>query len=155
MNGIKNPSVFISYAWSGDDHMDWIINLASRLKSDGVEVVNDWWKLKVGDDKYAFVERMVTDESIDFVLVVLDSVYQTKADSKKGGVGTESQILSEELYSKVKETKVIPILKERKKNGTECLPVFFRNRIYIDFSNEKSYETSYEDCFVIFIGNLH
>ena len=125
--------------------MDWIIGLASRLKSDGVEVVLDRWKLKAGDDKYAFMERMVTDDSIDFVLVISDSVYQAKADSKIGGAGTESQILSEELYSKVKETKVIPILKERKENGTECLPVFLRNRIYIDFSNEKSYETSYED----------
>lgn len=141
----KNPSVFISYAWSGDDHMDWIINLASRLKSDGVEVVLDRWKLKAGDDKYAFMERMVTDDSIDFVLVVSDSVYQIKADSKKGGAGTESQILSDELYSKVKETKVIPILKERKDNGSECLPVFLRNRMYIDFSNEKLYEKSYED----------
>ena len=59
MEGIKNPIVFISYAWSGDDHMDWIINLASRLKSDGVEVVLDRWKLKTGDDKYAFMERMM------------------------------------------------------------------------------------------------
>lgn len=145
MEGEKNPSVFISYAWSGEDHMDWIINLASRLKADGVEVVLDRWKLKAGDDKYAFMERMVTDDSIDFVLVVSDSVYQTKADSKKGGAGTESQILSDELYSKVKETKVIPILKERMENGAECLPVFLRNRMYIDFSNAKVYETSYEE----------
>ena len=145
MKGEKNPSVFISYAWSGEDHMDWIINLASRLKSDGVEVVLDRWKLKAGDDKYAFMERMITDDSIDFVLVVSDSIYQTKADSKKGGAGTESQILSDELYSKVKETKVIPILKERSENGAECLPVFLRNRMYIDFSNEKLYEKSYED----------
>ena len=145
MDDTKNPSVFISYAWSGDDHLDWVINLASRLKSDGVEVVLDRWKLKAGDDKYAFMERMVTDVSIDFVLVVSDSVYQTKADSKKGGAGTESQILSDELYSRVKETKVIPILKERKENGAECLPVFLRNRMYIDFSNKNTYETSYEE----------
>lgn len=145
MDDIKNPRVFISYAWSGDDQMNWVINLASRLKSDGVEVILDRWKLKAGDDKYAFMERMITDDSIDFVLVVSDSVYQVKADSKKGGAGTESQILSDELYSKVKETKVIPILKERKEDGSECLPVFLRNRIYIDFSSEKVYETSYEE----------
>ena len=38
---------------------------------DGVDVVLDVYDLKEGSDKYAFMERMVTDPTVSHVLVLL------------------------------------------------------------------------------------
>jgi len=35
------PKVFISYSWSTPEHEEWVINLAQRLVSDGIDVVFD------------------------------------------------------------------------------------------------------------------
>ena len=75
--------------------------MAEQMVNDGVDVVLDVWDLKEGDDKYAFMEKMVTDESVTHVLVFSDSEYAAKADARKAGVGTESQIISREVYAKV------------------------------------------------------
>ena len=61
---LKNPKVFISYSWSSSDHEKWVLNLAEKLRGDGIDVILDKWDLGVGHDKYAFMERMVTDKDI-------------------------------------------------------------------------------------------
>ena len=68
-----------------------------------------------------------------------------KADNRVGGAGTESQIICEELYNNVESRKFIPILLERDDNGKECLPIYLRSRIYIDFSDDSNFEESYEE----------
>jgi hypothetical protein len=54
-------------------------------------------------DKYHFMERMVTDSQVTHVLVICDKQYAEKADARKDGVGTESQIISKEVYDKVEQ----------------------------------------------------
>lgn len=47
-----------------------------------------------------------------------------KADARKQEVGTESQIISQEVYEQVEQTKFIPIVCEFKNDGTPHLPIF-------------------------------
>lgn len=72
------PKVFISYSWSSPGHQARIRQWAEQLVNDGIDVVLDVWDLKEGDDKYAFMEKMVTDESVTHVLVFSDSEYAAK-----------------------------------------------------------------------------
>ena len=60
----ETPKVFISYSWTNPNHEEWVINLAERLVSDGVDVVIDKWNLKEGQDKYHFMESMVKSEEM-------------------------------------------------------------------------------------------
>ena len=92
------PKVFISYSWSNQAHQDRVREWAERLLADGVDVVLDLFDLKEGNDKYVFMEQMVTDPQVTHVLVISDRVYSEKADARKAGVGTESQIISKEVY---------------------------------------------------------
>ena len=69
-----------SYSWSNPDHEDWVINLAERLVSDGVDVVIDKWNLKEGQDKFNFMETMVKSVEIQKVLIILDQKYSEKAE---------------------------------------------------------------------------
>ncbi len=130
-----NPRVFVSYSWTTDDHVDWVASLGERLMADGIDVVLDQWSLKDGQDLNTFMEQMVTDPTIKRVIIVSDCAYAKKADGRKGGVGTESQIISKEVYDKVDQEKFIPVLRERSSDGSPCLPVFLKSRKYIDFSD--------------------
>jgi len=139
-----NPKTFISYSWSSPAHQKFVIDLAEKLTTDGVAVIIDKWDLKEGQDKYAFMEKMVTDPTMNKVLIISDKKYAEKSDNKFGGVGTESQIISAEIYDKVEQTKFIPIVTEFDNNGNPYLPVFLKNRIYINFGEDSVFYDEYD-----------
>jgi hypothetical protein len=150
------PRVFVSYSWSSELHQQWVLALAERLVSDGVDVVLDLWELREGQDKYAFMERMVSDVTISKVLAICDKTYAEKADAREKGVGTESQIMSKEIYDKVDQKKFVAIVTEYFKNGEPCLPTFFKTRKFIDMSSEEKLQGNYEHLLrFIFDKPLH
>lgn len=135
----EHPKVFISYSWTDAAHEQFVLDLATSLRNHGVDAILDKWDLKPGQDKYVFMESMVVDPEVLRVLVLCDRKYQEKANHRAGGVGTESQIISQELYGKVKQTKFIPVVCEYDDEGQPCLPVFMKGLIYIDISSEERY----------------
>lgn len=137
--------IFISYSWGNKEHQDWIVNLGKRLMNDTVDVVLDRWSLKDGHDIHDFMEEMVKSSDIFRVLVISNSKYQQKADEREGGVGTETQIITPNIYTNQKQEKFIPIVIERDENGEPCLPIYLASRKYIDFSKEENFEESYEE----------
>lgn len=140
-----NKKVFISYCWGDKYHQDWVVNLGQRLMNDTVDVVLDRWSLKEGQDVFNFMEKMVKSKDIFRVLILCDKKYKAKADDRKGGVGTETQIITPELYSKENQEKFIPIVLEIDDDGKPCLPIYLASRKYIDFSCEEKFEESYEE----------
>jgi len=147
-----SPRVFISYSWSSPGHQARIRQWAEQMVNDGVDVVLDVWDLREGDDKYAFMEKMVTDESVSHVLVFSDSQYAIKADARKAGVGTESQIISNEVYAKVQQSKFIPVVCEFDESGEPLLPTFFKSRIWIDFSSPEAANENWEQLIRLLYG---
>ena len=141
---IKTPKVFISYSWTTQQHQERVREWADRLLSDGVDVILDIYDLQEGQDKNAFMERMVTDPNVTHVLVICDKGYAEKADARKQGVGTESQIISQEVYDQVEQTKFIPIVGEFKDDGSPYLPTFLQSRIWIDFSSLEAVNSNWE-----------
>ncbi len=96
----ENPKLFISYSWTSEEHENWVLNLATELRESGVDVILDKWDLKEGNDALAFMEKMVTDPKVRKVALICDRIYSEKADDRSGGVGTETQIITPEIYSK-------------------------------------------------------
>lgn len=139
-----NPKVFISYSWHPEENKIRVQQLARRLMSDGVDVILDVWSLKDGQDKYVFMEKMVTDSDINKVLIICNKDYVEKADCRKGGVGTESTIMSDEIYSKAEQTKFLPVVFEKGNDGMIYKPHFLKSRIHIDMSSDDCYEMGYE-----------
>lgn len=150
------PKVFISYSWSSIAHQQLVQSWAVQLVADGVDVVLDIYDLKEGHDKFAFMERMVTDETVTHVMIVCDKTYSDKADSRKAGVGTESQIISKEVYEKVDQSKFIPIVCEFKEDGNPYLPTYLSSRIWIDFSTPDAINKNWERLVRVIYGKpLH
>lgn len=138
-NTTEHPRVFISYSWTSPEHEQFVLDLATTLRDNGVDAILDKWHLKPGQDKYVFMESMVTDKSVSRVLVLSDKKYSEKADARVGGVGTESQIISEKLYTETDQTKFIPVVCEYSDDGLPCLPVFMKARVYVDLSSEDKF----------------
>jgi len=140
------PSVraFTSYSWSSPTHEAWVIHLASRLREDGVDVILDKWDLKPGHDSYKFMESMVTDKTVTKVMMICDKNYVEKANNRAGGVGTESQIISPELYGQGSQDKFAALMTDEDEDGNAHVPVFYKGRIYFDFRSADKFEASYE-----------
>lgn len=126
------PKVFISYAWAKDkpEHDQWVMQLATELRDSFVDVILDKWDLKEGHDAVAFMEKMVTDETIKKVIMISDKTYAEKADGRQGGVGTETQIISKKVYEEQNQGKFVAVLPEKDENGKAYLPTYYSSRIY-------------------------
>jgi len=146
------PKVFISYSWSSEEHQTLVKNWAEQLIADGIEVILDIFDLKEGHDKYAFMERMATDPSVTHVLVFSDRQYSEKAKERRSGVGTESQIISKNVYEKVDQSKFIPIVCELSGDGSAYLPAFLQSRIWIDFSSPEAANRNWEQLIRLLYG---
>lgn len=139
-----NPKAFISYSWSSLEHAEWVLRLATELREAGVDAILDKWDLNEGDDAHAFMERMVVDPTIGKVIIVCDRLYAEKADGRSGGVGTETQIITPELYGKEKQNKFVAVITECDDDGKPYLPTFYKSRIFIDLSSDSAYSEGFE-----------
>lgn len=143
-NKIEKPKVFISYAWGTDEYQGRVLSFATDLINDGIDVVLDKWDLSEGNDTYAFMEKCATDKSITNVLMLLDPIYAEKADGRLGGVGTETQIISSEVYGKVEQNKFIPVVFARDEEDNVCKPTYLKALLHFDLSKEESYDFEYQ-----------
>jgi hypothetical protein len=142
---VKPPQrLFVSYSWTSPQHAEWVLQLATELRESGVDVVLDKWDLKEGHDAHAFMETMVTDPTISKVILVCDKAYADKADGRSGGVGTEAQIISGEIYSKTTQDKFVAVVVEKTEDGSPYVPAYYRSRIYIDLSDASAYAQNFE-----------
>lgn len=154
MAKIEKPRVFISYCWSNEDYISKVVDFAKRLRSNGIDVVLDQFQMKLGNDMNNFMEKCVNDPTITNVLILLSPDYKTKADSRTGGAGIETQIISGEVYSNVENTKFIPILFEKRgEDIAACIPTYLKQRRWLDMSEDSNYEMQYIELVRTLYGN--
>ena len=141
---IVHPKVFISYSWdteNGDDeHKKWVRDLATKLRSHGVDVILDQFDLRLGDDLPFFMEQGLTISHL--VICICSEKYTEKANAGKKGVGYEKRILANELLNDSDKKFIIPIV--RNNHSKKKLPTFLSGALYVDFDNEDFY-TAYKE----------
>lgn len=141
---IEKPKVFISYAWGSQEYQDRVVALSSDLINDGIDVLLDKWTLKEGHDTYAYMEQSVNNDDVTHVLLLLDPIYAQKANDRSGGVGTETQIISPEIYNNTTQEKFLPIVMERDENGGIPKPTYLRGLLHFDLSDPGRYDNEYQ-----------
>ncbi|HLP70124.1 MAG TPA: SEFIR domain-containing protein [Rhizobium sp.] len=139
-----DPKLFISYSWSNQDHESWVVKLAEELVSQGIHVILDKWDLQPGHDANDFMEGMVKDKTVTKVIMVCDEVYARKSDSRKGGAGTEAQIITPEIYAETRQDKFVAVVRERDADGKPFLPTYYKGRIYFDLSDPSGYAEEFD-----------
>ncbi|MBB3212455.1 hypothetical protein FHW67_001735 [Herbaspirillum sp. Sphag1AN] len=144
MTNTPAPKLFISYSWTTPTHERWVIELAERLRDDNVDVILDKWDLREGHDAHAFMEKMVSDDEIKKVAMIFDITYVEKANKRGGGVGTETQIITGEIYGQTDQDKFVAVIAEKDPDGKAPVPVYYKGRIYIDLTDADRFEAEYE-----------
>ncbi|MFM4857220.1 toll/interleukin-1 receptor domain-containing protein [Aeromonas hydrophila] len=134
------PKVFISYSHDSQEHKKWILELATRLRSSGIDAIIDQWELRPGDDLPHFMETHLADA--DYVVMVCTDKYVEKANSGTGGVGYEKMIITADLLSNIDSNKIIPVIRQY---GTHNVPTFLKTKLFINFSKESDYEFSFDE----------
>jgi len=135
------PKVFISYSHDSEEHKDWVLQLATRLRSNGVDVILDRWNLKLGSDVASFMERELSKSNR--IICVCSDNYVKKVNEGKGGAGYEKQIITAEYITDQNTNWVIPLIKNNL--GDKKTPTFLAGRLYIPFDEPLMYDTKYEE----------
>ncbi|WLG51617.1 toll/interleukin-1 receptor domain-containing protein [Pseudomonas sp. FP1742] len=140
------PKVFISYSHDSQEHKQWVLEFATRLRNSGVDAILDQWELQPGDDLPHFMEQNLA--SSDRVLMICTERYVGKANSGSGGVGYEKMIVTADLMRTIDSNKVIPLIRQA---GTHETPTFLKSKLFIDFSSDDQTEFSFDEL----IRTLH
>lgn len=139
-NDYVKPKVFVSYSWNPPSNQQNVFELIQKLESDGINVVYDRKDLYLGQDINYFMERILTSEEIDAVIIVCNKDYVEKADKRKGGVGYESELILSEIKNDPLQRKYIPVIFEHNENGELPLPKFLKSRLCVDLSKDTEYD---------------
>ncbi|WP_341905729.1 toll/interleukin-1 receptor domain-containing protein [Polaromonas sp. YR568] len=139
------PKVFISYSHDSPEHKLWVLELATRLRTSGIDVILDQWDIGPGGDLPHFMERGIS-ESVR-ILMICTNRYVEKANAGMGGVGYEKMIVTAELMTRIDSAKVIPVLRQM-----GALPTFLGSKLYIDLSKQDYFETGFDQLLRELLG---
>jgi hypothetical protein len=146
---MSHPTAFISYSYDDDAHRQWVKDLATRLRGDGVDVMLDQWHAVPGDQLPQFMEKAIREN--DFVLIVCTPRYKTKSDNREGGAGYEGDIVTAEIFTKRNHRKFITVLAQGTPNT--AIPTSLQGKYHIDLSQPTGRETAYQDLLLTLLGN--
>lgn len=140
-----HPIAFISYAWSSEDHKEWVRKLAEDLRQNGVDVWLDQWGAGAGKDIHAFMEKIANKDDTTHVIMICDDEYKKKIDSRNGGAGIEAQLIVPDYYNAESEERFVAVTRGENQDPKTLIPVFARSRIFIDFSEDEQYPARFEE----------
>ena len=135
------PRVFISYSWDDDAHKAWVAELATRLRSDGVNVILDQWEVRLGDQLPQFMETSVRES--DYVVIICTPRYKERTDPRRGGVGYEEQVITAEVFYAQNQRKFIPAL--RLGEWKDVAPSWLLGKDFADLRGEPYSESQYQE----------
>ncbi len=138
---INIPTIFISYAWESEELKAWVKDLATQLRSNGIDANLDQWEVLPGDQMPHFMEKSVREN--DFVLIICTPKYKAKSEERIGGVGYEGDIMTAEVLQNSNHRKFIPILKSGTKDTS--LPTWLKGKYFVDLSSEHHVTNNFDD----------
>ncbi len=102
------PKVYISYSRDSEEHIEWVTQLARRLRGDGVDALLDEWALKPG--MMLFDWQVASIATADVVLVIVSERYLERSKIRDSGVRVDVMTISEASEKESNRNLVIPIV---------------------------------------------
>lgn len=134
---LQKKKVFVSYCHK-DVLEEWVDKFARALGNYTIECIVDIYDLLLGQDLNYFMEKIKSEDTVK-VIMLLGKNYREKANNRDGGVGVETQLISNDVYNDVEQEKFIPIVIELDEQGNAYLPHYLEGRKYIDFSDDNNF----------------
>jgi TIR domain len=120
-------SVFISYSWHSEEHIEWVKQLSQELNKYKIETILDQKDLFPGEETTLFMEEGTTKQPV--CLAICSTSYTEKANNRTRGVGYEISILTNEILEGRKRFTIIPVIRD---NPTKKKPICFASSLHID-----------------------
>jgi hypothetical protein len=140
------PKVLISYSHDSAEHAQHVLELANRLREDGIDCTIDQYVVVPAEGWPRWMDKQIRDS--DFVLMVCTETYYQRVmggeeESGKGlGVRWEGHLIYQAIYSaESMNTKFIPVLFESGKYAHIPTPV--QSTTFYFAQTEDGYEDLY------------
>lgn len=140
-----HPKALISYSHDSPEHKDRVLQLANRLRADGIDCAVDQYEMSPAEGWPAWMERRIGEAR--FVLVVCTETYRRRMEGTAPaglghGVRWESQLLRQQIYDAGgANDRVIPILLGAADVG--AIPHVLRSATYYRPEDADEYEKLY------------
>ena len=141
----KNPKVFISYTHDSKEHIDLILKIANKLRTEGIDVVLDQYEQSPAQGWPKWMDQNINNA--EFVLMVCtENYYKRVMDEEKDSVGLgvkwEGRLIYQHIYNvDSKSKKFIPVL--IKKEDKKFIPVPIQGTTYYTITEDKDYNNLY------------
>jgi hypothetical protein len=139
------PKVFISYSHDSPEHAQYVLQLANRLRADGIACMIDQYLLVPEEGWPRWMDKQIRDS--DFVVMVCTETYcQRVMGEEQPGLGRgarwEGHLIYEAIYTAdTRNTKFIPVWFEA--SGSQWIPSVLRSTNYYDLRTNDGYEELY------------
>lgn len=125
--------VFISYSGTSDTHKQWVADLGSFLRENGVNARLDQWHLRRGMDLPQWMANEL--DLAERVVIISDARYSDRADGRAGGVGWETMLIQGDMLNLPPDsTKYITIVRENEFNIG--VPRYLKAKYCMHWSNQ-------------------
>jgi hypothetical protein len=121
----KPLRVFISYSGTAAQQKEWVAELGTFLRTNGIDARLDQWHLRNGMD----LPQWMTNELdlAERVIVVTDSRYAERADKRLGGIGWETMLIQGDIAQLPPESRKYLVI-VREKNFSEGIPRYLQTK---------------------------
>jgi hypothetical protein len=139
------PKVFISYSDDSPEHMERVLQLSDRLRSEGVDCHTDQYEESPAEGWARWCDDQVEDA--EFILVVCTDAYESRFRGRqepgKGlGVTWEGFVITQELYDQQgRNNKFIPVVFDS--DDTSHIPRALKSATRYNVSTTFGYEDLY------------
>jgi TIR domain len=137
--------VFISYSWDSEQHIQSVLRLSNRLRSDGIDCVLDQYEVSPPEGWPRWMDRKIAEASSVLVICTetyLDRVMGREAQHKGPGVKWEGSLIYQHLYNAGdKNTKFVPVILCESDRPFIPMPLQGATHFFVD--GDKGYERLY------------
>jgi TonB family protein len=134
------PKVFISYSWDSEEYKNWVRMLCDQLLDHGINVLVDFYELMPGDDLPDFMARCI--RTSDKIVILCSPSYKEKAESRSGGVGFESSIITAKIVDGEVRRRFIPVVTVGDRKSS--IPDFLSTSLSIDLLKNSDFEIGFK-----------
>ncbi|MFM5113609.1 TIR domain-containing protein [Aeromonas hydrophila] len=136
---MEQKKIFISYSWDNEEHKSWVLNFADQLEAfKELNVTLDQYDLDYSIDKNYFMEKGAFDS--DLALIIITPNYASKANSRDGGVGIETTLLSARYWDEIIDRKVTSIIPIIRQGDFNTAPRFIKSHFSMDFRDDSKFD---------------
>ncbi len=130
----NEKNVFVTYAWESEDHNDKVISFVDFLLKKGYNASMD--RKETQEETSINLNKMMIEglQNSDKVIVILSPKYKEKADKFEGGVGTEFQIILEQIKSNTNKFIFVSFGNNTK---NDIIPIGISGREILDLKKDQ------------------